>query len=101
VSLDLDKLMEIRDKLKHLDFQQLQIIGHADDTGTSDINLWLSQKRAEWIKSFLVESGIPDNKLTVVARGSEDPVSLEKTEQARALNRRVVFVFRQEEQVPR
>lgn len=94
---ELAKLSEIKDKLAVIDFLRLDIIGHADDTGTDDVNLYISQMRADWIRSYFIENGIPENKLTVVARGSTEPVTEAKTLQARALNRRVVFVFRREE----
>jgi outer membrane protein OmpA-like peptidoglycan-associated protein len=87
-------------KLRQVSFEQLYIIGHADDIGTSRINMDLSRRRAEWIKAFLVQNGIQEEKLKIIAKGSEKPVSLERTYEGRALNRRVVFLFHLEEEVP-
>lgn len=98
---ELDKLDGIRDNLDDIDFHRLRIVGHADDTGTNDVNLWLSQKRADWVKSYLIEAGIPGDKLEAMARANAEPLAQEKTEQARAMNRRVEFVFDLEERKPR
>jgi OOP family OmpA-OmpF porin len=80
-------------KLNSVAYEQLYIIGHADEIGSSSINMDISRRRAEWIKNYLIEKGIPEEKLIVIARGSDQPVTLDKSEEGRALNRRVVFAF--------
>jgi peptidoglycan-associated lipoprotein len=45
------------------------IEGHADPTGTHEGNLALSQKRAEFVRDFLVSGGIDQARLEVMAYG--------------------------------
>jgi len=99
-SQGLNVLAELLGKLKQVSFEQLYIIGHADDVGTERINMEISRRRAEWIKSYLVQNGIQEEKLKIIARGFDQPVSLDKTNEGRALNRRVIFSFQLEEEVP-
>lgn len=45
------------------------IEGHADPTGTPEGNLALAQKRAEWVRDFLVSAGIDESRLEVISYG--------------------------------
>jgi outer membrane protein OmpA-like peptidoglycan-associated protein len=45
------------------------IEGHADPTGSPEGNLALSQKRAEWVRNYLVSAGIDESRLEVIAYG--------------------------------
>jgi peptidoglycan-associated lipoprotein len=45
------------------------IEGHADPTGTPEGNLALAQKRAEWVRDFLVAAGIDESRLEVISYG--------------------------------
>jgi len=51
----------------------VRIEGHADATGTDDVNLALSQKRAEAVKDYLVKSGADQGMLQAVGMGSKAP----------------------------
>jgi len=67
--------------------------GHADSDGSDEYNLNLSQKRAEAVKRFLMsEFHLDDNRLITKPFGEKDPIASNKTEEGRALNRRVEFV---------
>lgn len=46
------------------------IEGHADPAGDPDANMALSQKRAEWVRDYLVNAGIDASRLDVTAFGS-------------------------------
>ncbi|PIO49095.1 MAG: hypothetical protein CMR00_01800 [[Chlorobium] sp. 445] len=52
-------------------------------------NLWLSLKRAEAVKTYLVKSGIDARRLTVRGAGEEEPVASNDTDEGRAQNRRM------------
>jgi outer membrane protein OmpA-like peptidoglycan-associated protein len=43
--------------------------GHADPTGTHEGNMVLSQKRAEFVRDFLVSAGIDQSRIEVMAFG--------------------------------
>lgn len=45
------------------------IEGHADPSGAHDSNLALAQKRAEWVRDYLVTSGIDVGRLEVISYG--------------------------------
>jgi peptidoglycan-associated lipoprotein len=67
--------------------------GHCDDRGTNEYNLALGERRAESAKSFLVDLGIGENRLTTISYGEERPVDLRSNEEAWAKNRRAHFVI--------
>ena len=51
----------------------VRIEGHADATGTDDINQALSQKRAEAVKDYLIKSGADQGMLQAVGMGAKAP----------------------------
>jgi peptidoglycan-associated lipoprotein len=53
----------------------------------------LGDRRAGSAKSFLVDIGVADSRLTTISYGEEKPVVPESTEEAWAKNRRVHFVI--------
>ncbi len=72
---------------------RLAIVGHTDSTGEAAHNQELSQRRAESVKSYLVETfGIDAARLTTRGMGADQPVATNDTEAGRALNRRVELV---------
>ena len=65
----------------------VRIEGHADATGSEDVNLPLSQKRAEAVKDYLVKNGADATMLQAVGMGSK-ALKVSK-DPAAAENRRV------------
>lgn len=65
--------------------------GHADERGTEEYNLQLSNKRAASVKKYLVDLGVRDGLLDAVGYGENRPVSSAQTEEGWAQNRRVEF----------
>jgi len=59
-------------KTKRGSGKMVRIEGHADASGTVDVNLALSQKRAEAVKDFLVQNGADAAMLTPVGVGAND-----------------------------
>ena len=51
----------------------VRIEGHADATGTDDINQALSQKRAEAVRDYLIKSGADQAMLQAVGMGAKAP----------------------------
>lgn len=66
-----------------------EIQGHTDSTGDAAFNRLLSQKRAESVRSSLIQMGIAADRLTAVGYGGEKPVADNTTSGGRAANRRV------------
>jgi hypothetical protein len=69
----------------------LEIAGHTDGSGTEDTNRLLSQKRAEWVRQFLVDRGIAASRLTFVGKGPTELARSEISEEDRVLNRRITL----------
>lgn len=63
--------------------------GHASIEGTAAYNMELSVDRANAVKLYLVNSGIPGSNLTTKGHGATKPVASNDTETGRAQNRRV------------
>ena len=71
------------------------IEGHCDERGTTEYNLALGDRRAFSAKSFLVDLGIADSRLTTVSYGEERPLDSGADEDAWAKNRRAHFVIKE------
>ncbi|MCF8360751.1 MAG: OmpA family protein [Prolixibacteraceae bacterium] len=52
------------------------VSGYCDPAGPAGFNLWLSEQRAQNVKAFLVEKGIPVTKITVNAFGESKSASV-------------------------
>ncbi|MGI9526256.1 MAG: OmpA family protein [Weeksellaceae bacterium] len=85
--------------LKHFSSKNFDVVGHTDARASQAYNLGLSERRANAVKSYLVEKhGIPASQLNVVAMGKDElrfPECVPATscpEWKNHANRRVVFV---------
>jgi len=63
--------------------------GHTDYMGSDEYNMKLGMDRAEAVRSELVSLGITADRLSTVTFGESQPLFAEKTDWARAANRRV------------
>ena len=70
---------------------RLRIEGHADQRGSTEYNLALGQQRAEVVRNFLAEYGIPANRLETTSHGEERPLAEGEGEEFWARNRRAEF----------
>ncbi len=68
---------------------KLVINGHTDDKGAADYNQKLSERRAKSVLDYFAAKGIASAKMKAVGYGLKDPIASNKTEEGRALNRRV------------
>src|SRR6202167_1979522 len=71
---------------------KLQLEGHTDSVGSDDYNLKLSQERADAVRDFLAEQGVPAPNISSVGLGKSDPVATNDTSAGRQQNRRVELV---------
>ncbi len=72
----------------------IEIVGHTDDRGDSDVNLKLSQNRADAVRKYLISKGVNSERITAVGKGEDEPIADNETEEGRAKNRRVEFILR-------
>lgn len=66
-------LNQLATELKSRPRLQLRIAGHADKLGEPDKNQTLSEQRAEAVKVFLVQAGVPAERLRTVGYGDTRP----------------------------
>jgi peptidoglycan-associated lipoprotein len=69
------------------------IEGHCDNRGTTEYNLALGERRAEGVKRFLQDLGVPDSRARTISFGEERPLDPGDGEDAWAKNRRAHFEF--------
>lgn len=87
------QLEEIAKLLKASPALKVLVVGHSDGKGALDYNRELSQRRAQSIVKALVEQyAIAAERLTAVGVGMAAPVASNRSEEGRALNRRVELV---------
>ena len=79
----------LADTLKAHPELHLTIGGHTDITGDPTHNLELSQQRADAVRNYLIKKGIPAERITAIGYGKEHPIGNNKTEEGKAMNRRV------------
>lgn len=83
------KVAAFADFLKASPAYSANIIGHTDSTASDVYNQKLSEKRAEKVKSMLVENGVDASRLSSAGKGESQPVASNKTKSGRAENRRI------------
>jgi len=89
-----DRLNQVAQSLKELDDDKLvSIEGYTDSRGADDMNMKLSQDRANSVKDYLVSQGVKPEKVRAVGRGEASPVASNDTPEGRANNRRVEIVI--------
>lgn len=77
--------------LAHPEIKKIRVEGHTDNVGKPEANKVLSQKRADAVVEYLVEKGVPAERLEPVGFGEDEPVDTNDTREGRANNRRVEF----------
>ncbi len=90
---DLSKevLNQVAGILKEAPDAQIEVQGHTDNLGKAELNMKLSQMRADAVRDYLITQGIKASRLTAVGYGPTRPVATNSTRQGRIANRRVVF----------
>ncbi len=65
------------------------VAGHTDSVGDDAYNQLLSERRANSVASYLVQSGVSASQLSVAGYGETQPMASNDTAEGRAQNRRV------------
>ena len=66
--------------------------GHTDSSGPAEYNDGLSSRRADAVRDFLINNGVPGSRLETIGHGESEPVSANDTGQGRQRNRRVELI---------
>lgn len=85
---ELKKLIEFLIKYPKV---SIEVSGHTDNVGTEEYNVTLSKKRAEVVYLYLIDNGIPAERLSFEGYGYSEPAKENKTIEDRAKNRRTEF----------
>lgn len=67
----------------------ISITGHTDNEGEQDFNKELSCKRANEVKEYLMNKGVPENRLVVDCKGETMPAYDNRSDEGKHMNRRV------------
>lgn len=84
----LDELARV---LAQLGRRKVEVIGHTDAVGARDMNIALSQARADAVKLHLESRGIHPDRVSTSGEGPDRPIASNATADGRARNRRIEF----------
>ena len=79
------------DKLNAGNLGVVTVEGHCDERGSTEYNLALGERRANAVKRYLVDLGVPGSNLRTVSFGEERPAVQGHDESAWRYNRRADF----------
>lgn len=69
----------------------LEVNGHADSSGSLELNKKLSQERADNVKNYLINKGVESGRISAKGQGISMPAADNSTLEGRAKNRRTDF----------
>ena len=87
-------LDDIISHLKKNPSAQVDISGYTDSSGSSAKNLALSKERAFEIRTYLIENGIAEERITAQGLGATNFLESNRTERLRTMNRRVEITIK-------
>jgi len=85
---ELDFLVEALERYPNM---RIELAGHTDNTGDDQLNMELSQRRADIVYDYLVNKGIDETRLEAVGFGETQPIDTNATDAGREQNRRTEF----------
>ncbi|SPH23405.1 Peptidoglycan-binding protein ArfA [Defluviimonas aquaemixtae] len=86
-----DTLDKIADRMRDCADFPMEIAGHTDSQGREEMNLSLSQERAEAVIGALMSRRVLTGNLTAVGYGETVPIADNGTDEGREANRRIEF----------
>jgi outer membrane protein OmpA-like peptidoglycan-associated protein len=70
----------------------VEVQGHTDATGSKDFNYKLGEERAEAVRRYLNQHGVPLNRISTISYGPDAPAAPNNDRAGRQANRRVVLI---------
>lgn len=97
----LDELIDILDRYPNM---IIEVYSHTDTRGNAADNLYLSQKRAKEVESYIAKNGISRSRIRAIGKGEKEPVNecsdgVQCTEAEHQRNRRTEFKILQIEKI--
>lgn len=74
---------------------EIEVRGHTDSVGDALYNQRLSERRANAVRQYLIDKGVPAGSLEAVGYGESEPLDDRDAPEAHARNRRTEFVVRE------
>ena len=71
---------------------RFEVEGHTDSTGSDELNQTLSQQRADVVRMYLIQQGLPADTIAARGLGKTTPVADNSTADGRQKNRRVELI---------
>jgi OOP family OmpA-OmpF porin len=69
-----EKLDDLVARLKDMEYETVQVIGHTDPTGPRAMNERLSKQRADAVKKYLISKGIDAKRIRTQGKGGTEPL---------------------------
>lgn len=70
----------------------IEVQGHTDATGPKEVNYRLGEERAEAVRRYLNQHGVPLNRISTISYGADAPAAPNTNRAGRQTNRRVVLI---------
>ena len=84
--------LELKNYLNKYPNKSVRVIGHTDDVGDEEANLWFGQQRANNVRQYLISRGIDADKVKATSKGESNPIVPNTSEENRAKNRRIEII---------
>jgi outer membrane protein OmpA-like peptidoglycan-associated protein len=92
-----DAARVLQETTGHMDLTNSWVVlvqGYSDSQGPAEYNRGLAQRRAQVVKRFLVDLGVPETSIKLVTLGQDGALCDEPSKECQELNRRVHLEFR-------
>ena len=87
------EIQRLSSQLHKYKLDKVKIAGHTDNVGNPEYNLKLSEQRAQSVAEIFQNNGFNPQNMTIIGKGSSQPVEDNNTEEHRAANRRVAVII--------
>ncbi len=83
-------LSKVQKAIRTFDDPRVIVEGHTDTTGSDEVNMLLSQRRAGAVREYMIANQtLLQNSISAVGYGAERPLASNATSAGRAINRRI------------
>lgn len=79
--------------LKEYQKTHINVVGHTDSSGGRDLNMRLSEQRADSVASNLITQGVEASRISTSGVGPDQPIASNSTAEGKAQNRRVTITL--------
>ncbi len=90
---ELTRLAPVLNVLKQYPNTRVYVEGHTDSDGSKSYNQQLSENRAKNVAFYLMDNGIPRNRIKTYGYGEERPIASNASPEGKQENRRVTFLI--------